>query len=425
MKKDSTEAERVQRRHLVFEALKEAPTGVPDIQKLIPEFFPSGKIRSADKKRVEDAVAIIKETESLADSLTGRIKSAVPADLLAQLDPLAQRILHVALYETLELRAEPDEVFKTYLELYKPNVPKQKQNLEKALFSTIFASGQFLLWQLLQQSMPDFEPKSDLAQKLSSSLGNNAVTPPPKFVDMALSGIAAHKDLLDAALERFFRKKQWTSLPESCRDILRIGLFEFLIGLASPEAIASSLHFLLSSVMRLEKSENDYARTETEKFIRASLEKSARSLGRALAFQTIYSLAFSDIGTEAELRGAYLISPYNISSVNTMDIASVYSWQLLLGVWQNVERLDEIVNRYSHKWRTERMGKIEITLLRLALYEMIFLRVPARIVISEIMDIADMFGASEAKNLVNGILDAVSKSGEFQLMNREGNHASH
>ena len=130
-----------------------------------------------------------------------------------------------------------------------------------------------------------------------------------------------------------------------------------------------------------------------------------------MAFQFIYGLAFREMEKLGDLRKAFMLSPYRLRA--SEHGAGGYSWKLIRGVWEHADRLDALIDQFSHNWRIERMGKIELTLLRLALYEMLYEDLPARIVISETMDIADMFGVEEAKKLVNGILDAISKSPEL------------
>lgn len=73
-----------------------------------------------------------------------------------------------------------------------------------------------------------------------------------------------------------------------------------------------------------------------------------------------------------------------------------------------LEKLDEIdgmINQESKGWTTERMGKIELTILRLAIYEIKFDEdVPAGVAINEAVEIAKKFGQEESAGFVNGVL---------------------
>ena len=73
-----------------------------------------------------------------------------------------------------------------------------------------------------------------------------------------------------------------------------------------------------------------------------------------------------------------------------------------------LEKLDEIdgmINQEAKGWTTERMGKIELTILRLAIYEIKFDEdVPAGVAINEAVEIANKFGQEESAGFVNGVL---------------------
>ena len=73
-----------------------------------------------------------------------------------------------------------------------------------------------------------------------------------------------------------------------------------------------------------------------------------------------------------------------------------------------LEKLDEIdgmINQEAKGWTTERMGKIELTILRLAISEIKFDEdVPAGVAINEAVEIAKKFGQEESAGFVNGVL---------------------
>ena len=73
-----------------------------------------------------------------------------------------------------------------------------------------------------------------------------------------------------------------------------------------------------------------------------------------------------------------------------------------------LEKLDEIdgmINQEAKGWTTERMGKIELTILRLAIYEIKFDEdVTAGVAINEAVEIAKKFGQEESAGFVNGVL---------------------
>lgn len=73
-----------------------------------------------------------------------------------------------------------------------------------------------------------------------------------------------------------------------------------------------------------------------------------------------------------------------------------------------IEKLDEIdamINRQAKGWTTQRMGKVDLTILRLAVYEIVFDEdVPTGVAINEAVELAKRFGQEESSGFVNGVL---------------------
>ena len=85
------------------------------------------------------------------------------------------------------------------------------------------------------------------------------------------------------------------------------------------------------------------------------------------------------------------------------------SRQLLAGkskeIFPLIPQLDEKIAAVAKGWKLNRMGKVELTILRLALYEMLYDdRVPAKVAINEAVELAKKYGGAESPQFVNGIL---------------------
>lgn len=69
------------------------------------------------------------------------------------------------------------------------------------------------------------------------------------------------------------------------------------------------------------------------------------------------------------------------------------------------EELDERINAVAEGWKSIRMGKVELTILRLALFEMLFDdQIPQGVAINEAVELAKKFGGDDSPAFVNGIL---------------------
>ena len=74
-------------------------------------------------------------------------------------------------------------------------------------------------------------------------------------------------------------------------------------------------------------------------------------------------------------------------------------------VMLRIPELDEKINGVAEGWKTKRMGKVELTILRLALYELKDDgEIPEKVAINEAVELAKKFGGSEAPSFINGIL---------------------
>jgi len=72
-----------------------------------------------------------------------------------------------------------------------------------------------------------------------------------------------------------------------------------------------------------------------------------------------------------------------------------------------------LINDNTEKWDTTRMGKVELTVLRLAVYEMLFDDdIPANVAINEAVEIAKAYGQDNSGGFVNAILAKILKLGD-------------
>jgi N utilization substance protein B len=90
-----------------------------------------------------------------------------------------------------------------------------------------------------------------------------------------------------------------------------------------------------------------------------------------------------------------------------------FAWELVRGVWDRQAELDKLIRGFSQNWRLERMGRVELSLLRLAVYELLFRTdVPPKVILNEAIELSRQFGDELSHGFVNGILDAVVKAVE-------------
>ncbi|MBQ9405783.1 MAG: transcription antitermination factor NusB [Desulfovibrio sp.] len=145
----------------------------------------------------------------------------------------------------------------------------------------------------------------------------------------------------------------------------------------------------------------------------SSPKTASRHRSRQLAFQVLYGLSFSPAHDLDELKGIFCSSPgqAELHEDAAPVVPSGFAWELVEGVWKSSALLDEIIERFSRNWRISRMGRVELTLLRLAAFEMLFRTdIPSKATINEALELSRQFGEHKAGIFVNGILDAVAKA---------------
>ena len=75
------------------------------------------------------------------------------------------------------------------------------------------------------------------------------------------------------------------------------------------------------------------------------------------------------------------------------------------GMAAKIPELDEKINQVAQGWKTRRMGRVELTILRQALYEMEYdSEVPSKVAINEAVELAKRFGGKDSPAFINGVL---------------------
>lgn len=88
-----------------------------------------------------------------------------------------------------------------------------------------------------------------------------------------------------------------------------------------------------------------------------------------------------------------------------------FSESLVLGAIENISEIDEAISKQAKNWKFDRIAKVDLAVLRLALYELLFRDdIPPIVSINEAIDLGKTFSNLESKRFINGILDEVKKS---------------
>jgi N utilization substance protein B len=87
-----------------------------------------------------------------------------------------------------------------------------------------------------------------------------------------------------------------------------------------------------------------------------------------------------------------------------------FAWELASGTGQRLPAIDEQITKLSTNWRLERMSRVDLTILRLASFEILYRPdIPKNVSINEAVELAKRFGAEDSPAFVNGVLDKLVK----------------
>ena len=135
-----------------------------------------------------------------------------------------------------------------------------------------------------------------------------------------------------------------------------------------------------------------------------------RRKARRRAFQVLYGFDFEAPVNDRALLKAVENAPMDPDIVESYDSAQEYVLELVKGVWNRRDELDKLSEQHSQNWKIARIAKVELTILRVALYEILHGEdIPLRVAMNEAVELAKEFGDDNSPSFVNGILDAVSK----------------
>lgn len=130
-----------------------------------------------------------------------------------------------------------------------------------------------------------------------------------------------------------------------------------------------------------------------------------RSAIRELAFKLIYSLEIQKKENLEEQIDLY-IEANDIKDEGAKD----YIKDAVLGIERNKEEIIESIEKHlKTEWKIDRISKIDLSILKLAVYEIKYKDIPFKVVINEAVELAKKYGEETSKNFVNGILASIVK----------------
>lgn len=136
-----------------------------------------------------------------------------------------------------------------------------------------------------------------------------------------------------------------------------------------------------------------------------------RRKSREIALQFLFGHDFQQQPNDTESLGLELQRFCDCFEAG--EKALPYARELILGICERFDEIDQLVKERSHHWRLERMSLVDRNILRIAIYEMKYgTDVPTKVAINEALEIAKQYSIPDSISFINGILDAVELTPE-------------
>lgn len=132
----------------------------------------------------------------------------------------------------------------------------------------------------------------------------------------------------------------------------------------------------------------------------------SRHRSRELAVQMTYQWSMAPQG----LADAQSIERFWKEQSQSQNDIRPYFEELVRGVATHWPEIDQFIEKNAQNWRLDRIEKVELAVLRVAIYEMLYRKdVPPAVVIDEALEISKKFCNSDSPSFINGILDSIVK----------------
>lgn len=129
-----------------------------------------------------------------------------------------------------------------------------------------------------------------------------------------------------------------------------------------------------------------------------------RSFVRDLTFKLLYQIEIQKEITEKQIKIFF-----EMNEIKNKE-AQEYIKDIITGIRkESIEINNYISNNLKKEWEMKRITKINLSLLKLSIYEIVYKKLPYKVVINEVVELAKKYGEENSPNFINGILASIVK----------------
>lgn len=137
----------------------------------------------------------------------------------------------------------------------------------------------------------------------------------------------------------------------------------------------------------------------------------SRRKARDITFKYIYSTLYGNSNVEDALESIITADKEDIETLEGEEKA--YFEKVIQGVEIHEKEIDSMILSKLKNWKVERIFKIDLAILRLAVYEIMFFEnMPVKVAVNEAVELAKRYGNEASSNFVNGVLREIIKDKE-------------
>lgn len=126
-----------------------------------------------------------------------------------------------------------------------------------------------------------------------------------------------------------------------------------------------------------------------------------------MAFELLYSLEVQKIEKE-EMNEQ--IDLYIENNEITDNKVIEYIRDIINGIQENDENINKMISdNLASNWQINRVAKVNIAILKIAIYEIIYKKLPYKVVINEAVELAKAYGDDSSSSFINGVLANIVK----------------
>lgn len=129
----------------------------------------------------------------------------------------------------------------------------------------------------------------------------------------------------------------------------------------------------------------------------------SRKVARENAFKCVYQFEFD------KEKKANDILAFCLEENESNEAEEEYIKEVVLGVMDNTQKIDEIILKNLKNWSISRISKVDLAILRVAIYEICYMSdsIPFKVSVNEAVELAKTYGNQASKSFVNGLLAKV------------------